>query len=325
MMKGWQSTQRRRMREVGEVSATFLEDVIAGLSGSPKRLPCKYFYDQRGSELFDRICTLEEYYPTRTEMRLLADHAADIAALVGPAARLIELGSGSSTKIRILLDALQKPAAYIPIDISREHLLRSAARLAADYPGLPVEPVCADYVQGFDLPGSPAAGPDVAFFPGSTIGNFSPSEACTFLMRLRRRLGPESRLLIGVDLKKDRAILEPAYDDAQGVTAAFNLNLLQRINRELGGTFDLRRFAHKARYNDESGRIEMHLVSLVPQSVEVAGVPFQFQGGETIHTENSYKYSVGEFHQLASSAGWFPVETWTDADALFSIHYLKGR
>jgi dimethylhistidine N-methyltransferase len=312
-------------QSVVRLDAGFLEDVLDGLGQAEKTLPAKYFYDERGSRLFDEICELEEYYPTRTETSLLARHAGAIAEQVGKGVTLLELGSGSSTKVRHLLDRLDEPAAYVPVDISKEHLEASAARLAADYPGLKVKPVFADYVQGFPL--NVEGGPErtLAFFPGSTIGNFYPAEAHTFLARLGRRLGAGSRLLIGVDLKKSRSRLEAAYNDAAGVTAAFNLNLLERINRELDGTFDLDGFTHVAFYNEELGRIEMHLESLHNQTVLVAGVPFRFEAGETIHTENSYKFSVDDFRKLARDAGWSADITWTDDENLFSIHLLSSR
>ncbi len=303
----------------------FLADVLVGLSRPRKSLPCKYFYDREGSALFDAICTLDEYYPTRTETALLHDRAADVAALAGPGATLVELGSGSSVKVRILLDALDDPAMYVPVDISREHLVAAAARLAGDYPAVTVVPVAADYVRGFALPRGVRPDRMVVFFPGSTIGNFRPAEALTFLRGLGQRLGAGTRLLIGVDLRKDRRILEAAYNDAAGVTAAFNMNLLARINRELSGTFDLTRFAHRAHYDAVRGRIEMHLKSLVPQTVRVAGRPFRFAAGETIHTENSYKYSVGGFRRLAARAGWAAEHGWTDADGLFSLHWMVWR
>lgn len=303
----------------------FLADVLDGLSRPRKSLPCKYFYDAEGSALFDAICALDEYYPTRTETALLHERAAEIAALAGPGAALVELGSGSSVKVRILLDALDRPALYVPVDISREHLAASAARLAGDYPALTVVPVAADYVQGFALPRGVAPERAIVFFPGSTIGNFRPAEALGFLRGLGRRLGAGCRLLIGVDLRKDRAVLEAAYDDSQGVTAAFNRNLLVRINRELDGTFDLGRFAHRALYDAARGRIEMHLESLEPQTVRVAGRPFRFAAGETIHTENSYKYSVSGFRRLAARAGWRAERSWTDGGALFSVHWMVWR
>jgi dimethylhistidine N-methyltransferase len=312
-------------QSVVRLDAGFLEDVLDGLGRSEKTLPAKYFYDERGSRLFDEICELEEYYPTRTETSLLARHAGAIAAQVGKGVTLLELGSGSSTKVRLLLDRLDEPAAYIPVDISKEHLEASAARLAADYPGLKVKPIFADYVQ--DFPVTVKEGPErtLAFFPGSTIGNFHPAEAHAFLARLGRRLGAGSRLLIGVDLKKSRSRVETAYNDKAGVTAAFNLNLLERINRELDGTFDLDGFTHKAFYNEDLGRIEMHLKSFHDQTALVAGVPFRFKAGETIHTENSYKFSVDDFRKLAHDAGWSTDATWTDDEDLFSIHLLSSR
>lgn len=302
--------------------SAFLSDVIEGLSRPRKALPSKHFYDARGSALFDAICALEEYYPTRTETELLARRAADIAALAGPDAALVELGSGSSVKIRLLLDALDRPALYVPVDISREHLLAAAARLAADYPALTVVPVAADYVQGFALPCALVPERTLAFFPGSTIGNFMPDEAVAFLAGLGRRLGRGSRLIIGVDLKKRRDVLEAAYDDSHGVTAAFNLNLLARINRELGGTFDLEGFRHRAFYDERLGRIEMHLESVRPQTATVGGHRFRFDRGETIHTEISCKYTVPEFRSLAAAAGWRAHAAWTDDAHLFSIHAL---
>ena len=310
---------------VTRLDAGFLEDVLDGLGQAEKTLPAKYFYDERGSKLFDDICELEEYYPTRTETSLLARHAGAIAEQVGKGVIILELGSGSSTKVRLVLDRLDQPAAYVPVDISREHLQASAARLAADYPGLKVKPIFPDYVQTFPLTVEGAPEPTLAFFPGSTIGNFHPAEAQTFLARLARQLGTGSRLLIGVDMKKSRERLNAAYNDAAGVTAAFNLNLLERINRELDGTFDLDGFAHRAFYNEHLGRIEMHLESLHPQTALVAGVPFRFEEGETIHTEVSYKYSVDDFHKLARSAGWSADTTWTDDEELFSIHLLTSR
>ena len=300
----------------------FLSDVLEGLSRPDKSLPCKYFYDAEGSALFDAICTLDEYYPTRTETALLHARAEEIAGLAGRGATLVELGSGSSVKVRILLDALDAPAMYVPVDISRDHLIAAAARLAGDYPAVTVVPVAADYVRGFALPRGVAPERTMAFFPGSTIGNFRPAEAMTFLNGLGRRLGSGARLLIGVDLRKDPAVLEAAYDDARGVTAAFNMNLLARINRELDGTFDLERFAHVARYDTVRGRIEMHLRSLDDQTVRIAGHPIRFARGETIHTENSYKYSVPGFRRLAARAGWRTERSWTDERSLFSLHWM---
>lgn len=303
----------------------FLADVLDGLSRPRKSLPCKYFYDSEGSALFDAICTLDEYYPTRTETDLLHERAGEIAALAGRGATLVELGSGSSVKVRILLDALDATAMYVPVDISRDHLIASAARLAGDYPSVTVVPVAADYVRGFALPRGVTPERTMAFFPGSTIGNFRPAEALGFLRGLGQRLGKGARLLIGVDLRKDPAVLEAAYNDARGVTAAFNLNLLARINRELGGGFDLDRFAHRALYDPVHGRIEMHLESLADQTVRIAGRSIRFAKGETIHTENSYKYSVPGFRRLGARAGWRAEQSWTDGHGLFSLHWMVWR
>ena len=302
----------------------FRRDVLDGLSGAPKSLPCKYLYDALGSRLFDRICTLEEYYPTRTETALLTEHVGRIGAAIGPHATILEFGSGSSAKAAILLDALESPRAYVPIDISHAHMTAAAARLAADYPEIEVRPVSADYTRPFRLPQDPHSRGYVGFFPGSTIGNFDPREAQTFLADARFRLGAGGRFLIGVDLKKPAPILHAAYDDAAGVTAAFNLNLLRRINREIGADFTLDGFQHEARYDAVNGRIEMHLVSRGAQRVTVAHRTFDFAVGETIHTENSYKYAVGEFHDLAVGAGWSVEAWWRDRNALFSIHLLSN-
>jgi len=303
---------------------SFRDAVFAGLSRDPKSLPCKFFYDARGSALFEKICDLPEYYLTRTEIAILDRFAADIATRLGPHCRLIELGSGASQKVRILLEALDRPAAYIAVDISREQLRKSAARLAADFPKLAVVAVCADYTRPFTLP--PLPGPEgkrVGFFPGSTIGNFEPRQVVKFLADWAALLGPGGEMLIGADLKKDPKILNAAYNDKAGINAAFNLNLLARINRELGGDFDLDRFAHVAFYDEAQGRVELYLKSLVEQSVQVAGTRFRFGAGELIHTENSYKYAIDEFRTLAAQAGFEPIHTWTDRHQLFSVHYLR--
>jgi dimethylhistidine N-methyltransferase len=277
--------------------------------------------------LFDRICDLAEYYVTRTEIALLRAQAGEIAALIGPRAHLVEFGSGSSIKVPILLDALDRPAAYTAIDISRQHLLQATGALARTRQGLEVTAVCADYTVPFDLPrpkSAPGARP-VVFFPGSTIGNFDTSEAVGFLRNTAALLRPHrGTMLVGVDLRKDPAILHAAYNDAQGVTAAFNLNLLVRINRELKGNFDLSAFRHLAFYDAEIGRIEMHLVSSRAQSVRTAGRSFAFVAGETIHTENSYKYSIEGFQDVARRAGFEPVRVWTDDRQLFSLHFLAA-
>ncbi|MFQ5763402.1 MAG: L-histidine N(alpha)-methyltransferase [Rhodospirillales bacterium] len=302
----------------------FLDDVFRGLTRPQKKIPCKYFYDDRGSKLFSAICGLDEYYPTRTEMALLDAHGAEMADLIGSGVCLIEYGCGSLVKTRQLLDALDAPAVFVPIDISEDHLIRSAADLAADYPDLLVLPVVADFTRPIALPERALrrGGKRVGFFPGSTIGNFDHAQAAAFLGTIAETIGAGGGLLIGVDLKKDEDILVKAYDDAEGVTAAFNLNIIERINRELDGDFDASAFRHQALYNGDEGRIEMHLVSRRDQTVRVQGRPFRLAEGETIHTENSYKYEVQEFSDLAATQGFDTVETWVDDDELFSLHYL---
>jgi L-histidine N-alpha-methyltransferase len=300
----------------------FLADVLEGLGRSPKSLPCKYFYDARGSALFDRICTLPEYYPTRTELGILRRHAGAMAAAIGPHALLVEYGSGSSTKTRLLLDRLAEPAAYVPVDISREHLLASAEALAAHYPKLRVVPVCADFTARFALPEVTGADRVVGYFPGSTIGNFGPAEARKFLADVAEQCGPGGALLIGVDLQKPRAVLEAAYDDARGVTAEFNRNLLRRANRELGADFDLAAFDHRAFWNAALGRVEMHLVSRRDQVAHVAGRAIPFAKGETIHTENSHKYTLESFEALAHGAGWRVLRHWASPEPAFAVFLL---
>jgi len=304
-------------------AGAFLADLLRGLSQRPKSIAAKFFYDETGSQLFDEICSLDEYYLTRTEMGILREKAVEICALFGPECRLVELGSGSSAKTRILLDHLQAPAAYVPVDIALEQLLESSARLARSYPELCITPVCADFTTAFTLP--EMAGPvrrTVAFFPGSTIGNLEPTEAENFFRKISLLCGAEGGLLIGVDLKKDRLTLERAYNDARGVTARFNLNLLSRINRSFGAGIRQDRFQHHAFYNEEFGRIEMHLVSLVEQTIQLNGTTFSLQEGEHIVTEHSYKYSLDEFAKLAERSGWAVKGLWTDASNLFSVHYL---
>jgi dimethylhistidine N-methyltransferase len=303
---------------------SFRDDVFEGLSREQKELPCKYFYDDRGSELFNTICGLDEYYPTRTETALLQAHGREMADLIGPGVCLIEFGCGSLLKTRLLLDALRSPAAFVPIDISADHLLQSAAALAADYPNLEVLPVVADFTRPVKLPDKARKASEnrIGFFPGSTIGNFDHAGAADFLATVADMVGGGGALLIGVDLKKDEDILVRAYDDAQGVTAAFNRNVLERINRELGGCFDIETFRHRALYNGAEGRIEMHLVSEKDQTVTVHDRDFTFTEGETIHTEDSYKYHVEEFSSFAARAGFRSARTWVDGDGLFSLHYL---
>jgi len=301
-------------------NATFLDDVLHGLGSQPKQMPPKYFYDAIGAELFTQICELEEYYPTRTEISILQKNATDIATKLGEQAMLIEYGSGSLDKVRILLDALSDPVALCAIDISAEQLKAASKEVQNAYPELEVLAVEADFTQVVPLP-SPETSPKahVAFFPGSTIGNFAPENARDFLAGISETIGVDGLLLIGVDLKKDASRLVAAYDDAKGVTAAFNLNLLQRINFELGGDFDLTLFRHIARYSKVNGRIEMHLESCTDQTVQIGDHAFDFEAGETIHTENSYKFSSDEFQALAQSAGFDHVQSWSDPEDLFSV------
>lgn len=299
----------------------FLKSVQAGLSKEQKTVECKYLYDERGSELFDQICDLPEYYPTRTEIGILKANERAIAEALGADLEIVELGSGASIKTRLLLSALEAPKRYIPIDISEDFVLSVAEGLRGDYPSLSVAPVIADFMQSFDLPEKFRK--RLLFFPGSTIGNLHRDEAGMFLKSLRDKTEAD-QFLIGVDLKKDKAILEAAYDDAAGVTAEFNLNMLRRINRDLGATFDLSKFRHYAPYNEAEGRVEMHLVSLADQSVRVHDQYFLFREGETIHSENSYKYDVAEFEHLVQAAGWCKRALWTDPENKFAVFLLDA-
>lgn len=308
-----------------DAATEFRAAVLNGLANLQKSIPSKFFYDTEGSRLFDRICAQPEYYPTQTETAILRANAGAIAAALPPRVVLVEYGSGASIKIRLLLDALDHPAAYVPIDISCSPLRAAASVLAFDYPAVMVIPVCADFTRSAGLPLMLPEGPRIGFFPGSTIGNFHPPEAKRLLRSFRRQLGPDGRLLIGVDLKKDPAILHAAYNDAAGVTAAFNSNLLARANRELDASFDLDTFEHLAFWNPAAGRVEMHLRSRTRQTVFVAGRPFRFAAGETIHTENSYKYSVEEFKALGRAAGFAPVAAWSDARQLFGVLLLAAE
>jgi dimethylhistidine N-methyltransferase len=305
----------------------FRADVLQGLQTTAKSISCKYLYDAHGSQLFDQICELPEYYPTRTERDILCEYGTVMAQALGPNTLLIEYGSGSSSKTTLLLDALLEtgcePAAYIPIDISREHLLQSAQRLALQYAPLPVWPVCADYMRPFTLPGIADEGARrVIYFPGSTIGNFTSPEAQKFLQQMAEVCGESGGLLIGVDLKKDHDVLHRAYNDAQGITSAFNLNLLQRINREFGAQWPVENFRHVAFYESTLGRIEMHLESMGQQTLKLENTSIHFENGERIHTENSYKYALPEFAALAHKAGWNVQQVWTDRDVLFSVQFL---
>jgi L-histidine Nalpha-methyltransferase len=308
---------------VEQGQAEFARAVLAGFASTPRSIPCRFFYDAVGSELFEEIAKLEEYYPTRVEASLLETYRAEIAALVGPSRVLIEFGSGSSRKTSLLIGALGKIPAYIPIDIAAESLNEAAGWLSEQHPGLNILPLIADFTKTRALPQIARRRKKAGFFSGSTIGNLTHNEARAFLANAARLLGKGSVFLVGVDLKKPLSILIPAYNDAKGVTAAFNLNLLARINRELGGDIDLTRFAHDAVYNEKDGRIEMYLVSLARQSVHVLGRSFTFTEGERIHTENSHKYTVAEFQAFAGASGWQPVKAWTDPDRLFSLHLLQ--
>jgi L-histidine Nalpha-methyltransferase len=311
--------------DFGPATEKFRADVLRGLRRPHKRLPCKYFYDAVGSRLFDAICRVPEYYPTRTELDLLREHVDDMANRLGPKVALIEYGSGSSVKTRLVLDALDHPAAYLPVDISREHLRAAAAKLAGDYPDLIVRPVCADFTRTVKLPADlPAGARRVVYFPGSTIGNFGPRAAERLVRGMTRLIGRSGAVLIGVDLKKDPRVLEAAYDDSAGVTVAFNKNLLERINRELQGNFDPDAFRHHALYNPKFGRVEMHLISLRRQSTCIAGESIDFSEGESVHTECSYKYTVTGFRELAARAGLRARQVWTDARGWFSVHYLTA-
>ncbi len=305
---------------------TFSDEAIVGLTTHPKSLPSKFFYDARGSELFDAICELDEYYLTRTELAIMEEYVDQMAEHLGPQSLLVEYGSGSSLKTRILLAHMRDPAGYVPIDISREHLLASAAELKAEFPCVEVLPVCADYTDEIELPEPTGDVRRVAvYFPGSTIGNFHPIEAEGFLRRIARVCGAGGALLIGVDLEKDSGVLRAAYNDARGITAAFNKNLLRRMNRELEATFRLDAFEHDAVYNEERGRIEMYLVSREDQAVEVAGRTIPLAAGERICTEYSYKYSLERFHELADRSGFDVQKVWTDRRAYFSVQYLAAR
>ena len=308
---------------VPAAASDLLSDVIAGLSSNPRALPCKYFYDERGAALFQKICELPEYYITRTEIDILDTHRAEIASQIGTNIQLIGLGTGAGTKTRILIEALDKPAAYIPVDISEKQLRKSSAFFRKIFPNLEVLPVCADYLQPVELP-SPRHKParNLVYFPGSTIGNFEPNEALEFLRRVGNVSGQGGGLLIGVDLQKDQNVIEAAYNDKAGVTAQFNLNLLAHINRETGANFDLKRWQHRAIYNPEAGRIEMYLISETAQTVRIQDREFRFRAGERILTEHSYKHTPDGFITLARQAGFDFVTLWTDEARLFGVFYF---
>lgn len=302
------------------VDEVFAQDVLKGLAKTQKELPCRWFYDQRGSELFEQITDLPEYYPTRTETGILESCVGELSRVVGPEAALLEYGAGAAVKTRILLDGLDRLAAYAPIDISAEFLRAVAEGLAFEYPAIAMQPIIGNFLSDVRIPAAVAkADKCLGFFPGSTIGNLSDTEISAFFRRARTQLGENGMLLIGADLRKSADILIPAYDDAAGVTAAFNKNLLVRINRELGGDFDLERFRHAAVWNEADSRIEMHLVSQAEQTVSLLGTTFTFAAGETIHTENSRKFEVGALQGLAQTCGWQLLRVWKDPQALFSV------
>ena len=301
----------------------FLSDSLAGLTQSPKQLPCKYFYDQRGSQLFDKICETEDYYLTRTETAIMQQYAGEMGECLGEGVMLVEFGSGSSIKTRYLLDHLIEPVAYVPLDISHEHLLASADQISHDYPNLEVLPLCADFTKPFSMP-NPKRRPshDAVYFPGSTIGNFRPSQAKQLLASIAHMCGEQGGLLIGVDLQKDRDVLERAYNDDQGVTAEFNLNLLHRMQKELGATVDVNSFEHHAFYNSDQGRIEIYLRSRIDQVIQLDGQIVQLEAGELIHTEYSHKYTIDGFAQMAKEAGWTIRRWWTDDKDYFAVIHL---
>ncbi len=301
----------------------FLEDVVEGLSQPRKSLPPKYFYDAAGSRLFERICRLREYYPTRLEVSITKKNLREIGRFAGKGCALLEYGTGEGVKTRLLI-AATRPSLYTPVDISEDALERAVARLARAFPGLRIVPVRGDFSRPLDIPPLPDGARRVVYFPGSTIGNLTPDEAHGFLKMTRAQVGARGAMIVGVDLKKDAKVLHAAYNDRGGVTSAFNLNMLARINRELDADFDLRRFAHYAFYEPTSGRIEMHLVSTERQTVSIGAHRFSFERGESIHTENSYKYSIPEFRALAERAGFHAAKVWTDARGWFSVHGLRA-
>jgi dimethylhistidine N-methyltransferase len=313
---------RSQPANLPEGDDNFATEVLAGLSSSQKRLPCRFFYDDLGSRLFEEITKLPEYYPTRTEAAILNAHAPEMVEDIAQGDVLVEFGSGSSLKTEILLEQLPQLGAYVSIDVSPSALREAAHRLSRRFLNLDVRPITADFSYPVALPDDLANCSKTGFFPGSTIGNLTPVEAQRLLRVFRAMLSPGGRLIVGVDLKKDMRTLVSAYADSSGITAAFNLNLLARINRELGANFDLQAFDHMALYNQVHGRIEMHLVSLIDQDVVIRGRRFHFGIGDSIHTENSYKYSVGQFRDMARAAGWLPRRVWTDRNTLFSVHEL---
>ncbi len=321
------ATQRSaELTEQDEAVTDELGELVAGLSKPQKSISPKFFYDEKGSQLFDAICELPEYYLTRTELGIMRRHVGEMAEHIGPQASLIEFGSGSSVKIRILLENLDRLAAYVPVDISKDHLIAAADAIARDFPDIEVLPVAADFTKPFDLP-SPRVMPlrNIVYFPGSTIGNFSHDAAAELLKVMHHEAGEDGGLLIGIDLQKDRAVIENAYNDAAGVTAEFNLNLLERINREFGADFDSDTFEHRAVYDENVGRIEMRLVSREQQTVRLDGASFEFVPGEYIVTEHSHKYTIDGFDRMLGAAGFEIEDTWTDSQRYFAILYCRRR
>ncbi|HXI11062.1 MAG TPA: L-histidine N(alpha)-methyltransferase [Thermoanaerobaculia bacterium] len=316
-------SQRIELIDLSPRRASFKSEVLSGLRKPRKELQAKFFYDKQGSELFERITRLPEYYLTRTEIGILDDNADEMVSMMGKNFVLIEFGSGSSRKVRILLDQMLSGATYMPIDISLLYLKESAAALTDDYPHVEVIAVCADYTMPFEMPSDSRFDRRVIFFPGSTVGNFERELARIFFRDTALKLKSGDGMIIGVDLQKDDAVLDAAYNDQEGVTSEFNKNILVRINRELNATFDLGLFDHYAFYNRPEGRIEMHLKSRIAQQVSIDGETIDFREGETIHTENSYKYTIEGFHELIAESGFVPMKVWTDAEGLFSVHYLR--
>jgi dimethylhistidine N-methyltransferase len=315
----------KQLIDHGPSTSTMLKEVLIGLSQHQKSLPPKYFYDKKGSEIFEKICLLNEYYPARAEAEILTTYAQEISQLIGQESLILEPGSGAGQKIRFLIPHLMDPVGYVPIDIAKEMLLKMTEEIRSEYPLLKVSPICADFNQEMDLIVSinNTEKKRVVFFPGSTIGNFTPLEAVNFLKKTGKVIGHGGGLLIGIDLKKNPKTMIEAYDDAQGVTADFNLNLLERLNREVAASFDLDRFFHKAEYNEELGRIEMHLVSKESQYIRVNETVFRFRDGETIHTENSYKYTTDEFTELCAKARFKLRKFWKDQRNLFCVYYFE--
>ncbi len=318
-----EAAPRFSLHDFAPIQESFGDAVLAGLSAATKSIPARFLYDEAGSKLFDRICELPEYYPTRTELKILTDQAAEIAAAIGPDIALLEFGAGSSQKARLLLDALERPAAYEPIDVSREHLVQLAEEVADAYSGLAVSAICADYTQPLELPDSEPRHRRAGFFPGSTIGNLPEAEARAFLSGWAGQLGRDGLMVVGVALRAPAAVVLPAYDDAQGITARFTANVLVRANRELDADFDVDAFRHTPEYDENTGRMTIHLTSLKAQSVHVGGRRFDFAEGERLHVEDSNKYAVEDFQRLARSAGYVAETVWVDPRALFSVHVLR--